>query len=170
MDPTDAVLVYDFVAFVGRSAMMFWEIVWTTGTVVVPGTVTVAVMTAVPAVVVGRNLVTNCPPAGVVPMVSWRLQGWVTLSTILAFPMALFVPSVTMTMMFAESVLPAATHKLELVITTFTGLRAAAVPTKRRILMNRMQRRFVSFPPLCQIMYFTLIIYKDISEIKQHYH
>jgi hypothetical protein len=40
--------------------------------------------------------------------------------------------------MVAESVLSAVTHKLELVTTTFTGLRAAAVPTKRRILMNRM--------------------------------
>jgi len=95
------------------------------------------VITAVPAVVVGRNLVTNCPPAGVVPTGSWRFHGWVTLSTILAPPMALFVPSVTVTVMPAESVLSAVIHRLELETTTFTGLRAAAVPTKRRIQIDR---------------------------------
>jgi hypothetical protein len=73
-----------------------------------------------------------------VPVVSLRLQGEETLNWMFAPPMALFVPSVTMTVMIAESVLSPVTHKLELVTATFTGLRAAAGPTKRRIQIHRM--------------------------------
>jgi hypothetical protein len=132
----------------------------TTGTVVTPGTVTDAVMVAVPDVVVGRNFVTNCPPAGVVPEVSWRLQGELTPSAIVAFPMAQFEPSVTMIVMLAESVLSAVIHRLELVTATFTGSRAAALATMRRMPMNRIKRRLVVFPPGIIELYCIYTIYR----------